>query len=303
MIIYNGLSKKKFKEKKCAIAIGNFDGLHLGHNKVLKKAQLEAKEKKLKFGVVTFEPVPVMFFNKKIKYHRINNYDQKISALKSLNLDFLLIIRFDRKFSNYKPINFIKKIIFQFLRSKLVFISENFRFGKNREGGISTLKENEKIFFYKTKVINPLKKNYKTLSSTLIRKEISKGNIKKVNKLLGRNWSIIGKVIKGDKRGRVIGFPTCNIELKNYVLPKLGVYGVNIKCGNIERKGIANFGSRPTFKGKNMLLEVNIFNLNANLYNKNIEVFFKNFIRPEKKFKNVDELKLQIKKDINKAKN
>ena len=132
----------------------------------------------------------------------------------------------------------------------------------------------------------------------MIRKNISKGKINVASKLLGRKWSIIGKVIKGKKRGRKIGFPTCNIDLKNYIVPKLGVYSVIVETKNFKKKGIANIGYRPTFNGSKLLLEVNIFGINLNLYKKTIKVIFIKFIRPEKKFKGFKELKQQIKKDI-----
>ncbi len=296
----NSHISKKFKNN--VIAIGNFDGLHLGHQKVLRQARRKAKKNKLKFGVVTFEPVPVMFFNRGITNHRINSLEQKISFLKNSKLDFLSIIRFNKNFSNYTPIKFIKNIIYKNINAKYVFVSKNFKFGKNRKGNIKTLKDNEKNFFYKTIIAKPLKKNNKILSSTVIRKSISKGNIYKANKYLGRNWSILGKVIKGKKRGTKIGFPTCNIKLNDYILPKPGVYSVKVEVKNSKRSGIANVGYRPTFNGKILLLEVNIFGIKANLYDKAIKVSFINFIRAEKKFKNINQLKNQIKKDIKKVK-
>jgi|TARA_B110000211_G_C14022069_1_gene528137 riboflavin kinase/FMN adenylyltransferase len=301
MIVYENLEKIKLL-KKSVIAIGNFDGLHLGHKKVLREASIKAKKNNLKFGVITFEPVPVMFFNNSIYNHRINSLNQKIQNLKKLNIDFLTIIKFNKKFScmNYK--NFIKKIIFLKHNSKYVFISKNFKFGKNREGDVQRLKKNENSFFYKTCVAKPFKVKKKILSSTIIRYEIRKGNIAKANKLLGREWCIEGKVIKGDQRGRKIGFPTCNIKINDYVLPKLGVYSVNICINNLKRKGIANIGYRPTFKGREILLEVNIFGFKSNLYGRKLKVSFIKFIRSEKKFNNVNDLKMQINKDIIKAK-
>tara|TARA_B100000579_G_scaffold320196_1_gene269800 strand:+ start:1245 stop:2153 length:909 start_codon:yes stop_codon:yes gene_type:complete len=302
MIVYKNLNINK-KFKGAVVAIGNFDGVHLGHQKVLKQAKKIAKKNKLKFGVITFEPVPVMFFNKKVKNHRINNLKQKVSALKKLNLDFLRIIKFNRNFSRLNPEQFIKKIIYKNLGSKFIFVSKNFRFGYKREGSIKTLKKYEKYFSYKTTIAKPLKKNNKVLSSSIIRANISAGEIKKANNYLGRSWCVSGTVIKGKERGRKIGFPTCNIQLKDYILPKLGVYSVKIKTKNFNKKGIANIGYRPTFGGKNLLLEVNIFGMKGNLYKKVIEVSFIRFIRGEKKFKSINELKTQIKKDIKIAKN
>tara|TARA_B100001093_G_C26827639_1_gene1014746 strand:- start:789 stop:1694 length:906 start_codon:yes stop_codon:yes gene_type:complete len=301
MKLIQGLKiNKKFKNS--VIAIGNFDGLHLGHKKTLLKAKLKAKKLKLKFGVVTFEPIPVMFFNKKIKNHRINNLDQKILFLKKLKIDFLYIVKFTKRFSYLTADKFIKNILYRRIKCKYIFISKNFKFGKNRKGNIYTLKEYEKLYNYKTIIINPFKFNNKVLSSSLVRRKIMSGKLDKANILLGRDWSIQGRVIKGAQRGRKIGFPTCNIELNSYVIPKLGVYSVNVKIGKIFKKGIANIGFRPTFRGKNLLLEVNIFGLKANLYKRILEINFKKFIRGEKKFKNINELKLQIKKDINKVK-
>tara|TARA_Y100001970_G_C14213051_1_gene848023 strand:+ start:239 stop:1147 length:909 start_codon:yes stop_codon:yes gene_type:complete len=292
---------KRFK--RSVVAIGNFDGLHLGHKKVLNQARKKAKETKCKFGVVTFEPLPVMFFNKKIKNHRINNIKQKTDQLKKLKVDFLNIIKFNRKFSNLSPDKFIENILYKNLNCKFIFVSKNFKFGKKRKGDIHKLKEKEKVFSYKTIITKPLKKTNKILSSTFIRSEISKGKVNVAKKLLGREWSVEGKVIKGEQRGRKIGFPTCNLKLNDYILPKLGVYSVSVLINKSKKKGIANIGYRPTFRGKSLILEVNIFGLNKNLYKKTIVVNFIKFIRSEKKFKNIRELKIQIKKDIKKTKN
>ena len=301
MKIYNNANLNS-KHYKSVIAIGNFDGIHLGHQKVLNEARKKAKKNKLKFGIVTFEPVPVMFFDKKKKNHRINNLSQKISFLKKLKVDFLYIIKFNKKFSNLSPQEFIKKIIYRNLNCKFVYISKNFRFGKDREGDIKKLFKFEKKFSYKSIITKPLVKNKNILSSTIIRKKITNGKIHQANNLLGRSWSIQGKVIKGDKRGRLIGFPTCNIKLNDYIVPKLGVYSVGVEVMHYKKKGIANIGYRPTFNGNSLLLEVNIFGIKANLYKKPIKVSFIKFIRPEKKFKNVNQLKIQIQKDIIKAK-
>ncbi len=301
MKIYNNANLNK-KHINGVIAIGNFDGLHLGHQKVINEAKLKAKKKKLPFGVMTFEPVPVMFFSKKTKDHRINSLHQKKKQLKKFKLDFLIIIKFNKKFSSLTAEKFIEKIIFKKTKCKFLYVSKNFKFGLKRRGTIYTLKKFEKKFNYKNIITNPYKGNNKIISSTFIRKKIRTGKIKLVNKLLNRNWSVEGKVIKGKKRGRKIGFPTCNMRLGSYVIPKLGVYSVKVNTDSFSKKGIANIGYRPTFNGQNLLLETNIFGINKNLYNKVINVNFKKFIRSEKKFKNFKHLKKQIKIDINRAK-
>ena len=301
MRIYNSANLAT-KHRRGVLAIGNFDGIHLGHQKLIKEAKNKAKKNKLPFGVMTFEPMPVMFFNKIIKNHRVNTLEQKKYYLKKLKIDFLIVIKFNIKFSKLTAEQFIKKIIFGKTRCRYLYVSKNFRFGNKRKGNINTLKKFESDFNYKNLITKAFKKNNKIVSSSLIRKKIRQGKIEEANKLLKRDWCIEGKVIKGHKRGRKIGFPTCNLKMGNYVIPKLGVYAVKVKNADFNKKGIANIGYRPTFRGKKLLLETNIFGINKNLYNKVIRISFKRFIRSEKKFKNYEYLKKQIKLDINKAK-
>ena len=300
-VFYNS-SLKKSIYRDSVIAIGNFDGIHVGHKKVLQSALKKAKEANKKFGLLTFEPIPVMYFNKKIINHRIDSLSQKLLNLKKEKLDFIIVQKFNKKFSKINYKEFISKILFKKIGCKYIYVSKNFKFGNKREGNVKHLIANEKKYSYRTVVTSAVKQNKKTISSTKIRELIKNGNISQANKLLNRKWEVSGKVIRGSKRGRKIGFPTCNILMKNYVLPKLGVYAVNVKINKILKKGIANIGYRPTFKGKKLLLEVNIFGIKKNLYNKRINVIFNKFIRPEKKFKGILQLKDQIKKDIKLAK-
>ncbi len=301
MKIYNNVNINR-KHLKGVIAIGNFDGLHFGHQKVINEAREKANKLKLPLGVITFEPMPVMFFGKKKKDHRINSLQQKKDQFKKLKLDFLILIKFNKKFSSMSAEHFIQKVIHKKTKCKYLYVSKNFKFGFKRRGNLKTLKKFEEEFNYKNIITTPYKKNKKIISSTYIRKKIRLGKIEEINKLLNRNWCIEGKVIKGKKRGRKIGFPTCNMNLGNYVIPKLGVYAVKVNFGKLNKNGIANIGYRPTFKGQRLLLETNIFGINKNLYNKVIHVSFKKFIRSEKKFKNLEYLKKQIKLDIRQAK-
>ena len=301
MKIYNNPNLNR-KHRNGVIAIGNFDGIHLGHQKVIDEAKKKAKKNKLPFGLMTFEPVPVMFFNKKIKNHRISSLEQKKDQLKKLKLDFLIIINFNKNFSFLSAEEFIKNIIHKKTGCRFLYVSKNFRFGFKRKGNIETLKKYEKQYNFKNVIVKPFMTKRKIISSTFIRKKITKGQIEEVNELLNRNWSIKGKVIKGQKRGRKIGFPTCNLKLESYVIPRRGVYAVKVKTNNISNNGIANIGYRPTFNGQSLLLETNIFGINKNLYNKVITVGFKKFLRAEKKFKSFEYLKKQIKIDIKQAK-
>ena len=302
MKIYKNFNLEK-KFQNSAIAIGNFDGFHLGHQRVIKKGKQIAKRNNLKFGLMMFQPLPVMFFNKRLKNYRIDSLEQKIASSKKYGIDFLIVKKFDKKFSNINSEDFIKKILYKKLKTKLIFISKNFRFGKNRTGDIKLLKTKEKFFNYKTNTIPPLNKKGLTISSTLIRKNIKKGKINYAIKLLGRFWAIEGIVKRGERRGRKIGFPTCNLDLKNYITPKPGVYSSKVIVDKkIKKKGIVNIGYRPTFGKNRLMLEVHIFGLKKNLYDKRIKVMLIKFIRKEKKFKNIVQLKKQIKKDIREAK-
>ena len=249
--------------------------------------------------------MPKMFFNKKIKNFRISNFDQKIDLLKNLDVNFIINKTFDKKFSKIKSSDFIKEIIYKKLNAKFIFVSNNFRFGNKREGDVSQLINYEIQYGYKIIKPDPLKLKDKVASSSLIRNFLEEGFLDKANKLLKRNWCVIGKVEKGRQVGKKIGFPTCNIDIKDYVLAKPGVYAVRVYKKNSKSpiKGIANLGYRPTFNQKKLLLEVHLFNFSGNLYNKYLSVEFLRFIREEKKFKNTEQLRKQIKSDLLIAKN
>jgi len=290
--------------KRSIILIGNFDGVHVGHQKLFKLANDYKKKFNLNIGVLTFEPMPKMFFNKNIKNFRISSINQKNIILQSLGVDFVITQKFDKKFSKIKSGFFIKEILSKKLEAKYIFVSDNFKFGNKREGDVDQLIKNEKICDYKIIKPQPLILSQKVISSTYIRSLLEKGNLKKTNKLLGRNWSIEGIVQKGRQQGTKIGFPTCNIDMKDYVIATPGVYAVKVYKENSKKplKAIANLGYRPTFNQKKILLEVHIFNFSGNLYNKYLSVEFIKFIRKEKKFNNVNQLRKQIQSDLKIAK-
>ena len=297
--LYNNFNIQNY-HKRSIILIGNFDGLHLGHRKLFNLAKKYKKKYYSKIGVLTFEPMPKMYFNKNIKNFRISSQKQKISLLKKFNVDFIIIKKFNKNFSKTQSIHFIKKILADRLNAKFIFVSNNFRFGNKREGDVKQLIKLENNYNYKIINPKPLVDKKKIVSSTLIRKYLQKSKLDKANKLLGRSWSIEGKVQKGRKLGKKIGFPTANIDIKDYILACPGVYSVKVRINKNHKylKGIANLGYRPTFGGKKILLEVHLLNFSGNLYNKYLTVDFIRFIRKEKKFKNVDQLKKQIKVDL-----
>ena len=290
----------KPKHKNSIILIGNFDGVHIGHRKLFDLAKKYKKKFRLNIGVLTFEPMPKMFFNKELKNFRISNLDQKYQLLKNLKVDFIINKKFNKKFSKIKSLDFVKNIIYKKLNAKFVFVSNNFRYGNKREGNVFQLISLENKYGYKIIKSEPKKINKKIVSSSLIRNLLEKGNLEKANKYLKRNWSIIGKVEKGRQLGKKLGFPTCNLNINEYVLAKPGVYAVKVKKknDNLWIRGIANLGYRPTFNQNKLLLEVHLFNFSGNLYDKYLTVEFLKFIRKEKKFKNAKQLKKQIKSDL-----
>ena len=301
--IYNNFIIPR-KLKKSILLIGNFDGLHLGHQKVCNEAKKYKKKYKLKLGVLTFNPLPVMFFNNKMKNYRLTNDSQKFILLKKMGVDFVINKRFNLKFSKIKSEKFIKNIIVKKIDPKFIFVSNNFRYGNKRKGDVKELITESKKYGFNVIKPEPLRIKKKVVSSTSIRDLLKKGKIKKANKLLSRNWVINGDVQRGRQLGKKLGFPTCNIDINNYILAKPGVYSVKVTIDESKKilNGIAYLGYRPTFEGKKLLLEVNLFGFNGNLYKKTLNVYFFNFIRRDKKFKNKISLITQMKKDLTKAK-
>jgi len=219
MKIFNHINIVK-KYKNSALAIGNFDGVHKGHQKVFRESKKFSRKQNIKFGVLTFSPLPVMFFNKNLKNYRLASEDQKLIFFKKNKVDFIIRIVFNKNFSEVTAENFIKNIIYKKINPKLLAVSNNFKFGKNRQGNISLLNKFSKPYNYKLLNVNPFKYSGIVVSSTRIRKLLENGNVELANKLLSRTWSIDGNVITGKKVGRKLGYRTCNIKIINYVIPK-----------------------------------------------------------------------------------
>ena len=302
-IINWGVGEKKLNIAPSVAALGNFDGIHLGHKKVLREAKSLSKKHKLPLAVLTFDPHPREFFQTEKDFFLLQNFNQKTESLKNLGIQKIINLKFNEMLSDLKPETFVTQVLSENLNIRHVFTGKDFKFGKNRSGNIETLinigkKCNIDVSYSEIKIINK-----QLISSSIIREYLRKGDIKNANNLLGRPYSITGKVIKGDQRGRTIGFPTANIKLGNLIRPAFGVYSVVVKDKNKnEYQGIANIGRRPTVNDRGELIEVNLFDREIDLYSKELEIFLHHFIRTEQKFGNIDELKKQISKDVVKAK-
>ncbi len=301
--VYNNFAIPK-NLKKSILLIGNFDGLHLGHQKIFNLAKKYKKKYRLNIGVLTFDPLPAMFFNKRIKNYRLTSNIQKFKLLKNIGVDFVINKKFNLKFSKITAEKFIKNIIVKKINPKFIFVSNNFRYGNKRKGDIKELIKQGKKYDFNIVKPEPLKVKKKIISSTLIRNLLKKGKIEIVNKLLSRNWVIKGTVQRGKQLGTKLGFPTCNVDINNYLSAKNGIYSVKVSISDSKQflKGIAYLGYRPTFGGKKLLLEVNLFSFNGNLYKKSLNIYFFGYIRKDKKFKNKTSLINQMKKDLVMAK-
>ena len=304
---------KSFKIRKefsdSIIAIGNFDGVHIGHQVVIKKAVRISKKEKKKVGILTFEPHPKCYFKKKYDFFRLTPLDQKLEIFKTMGLDFVINIKFDEKFYKKTAYDFLEKNLVENLKVNSVVTGFDFVFGNKKSGNVDFISDyaekTKKFKFFEVKEVK--KNNNLVVSSSVIRNFLRSGEIKKANKLLTRKWSITGKVIEGEKKAREIGFKTANIKMNDFCNLKNGVYAVKIKLLKMHKKtdflGIANFGIKPTFNKTDPLLEVHLFDFDSNLYKENLKIIFYQFIRPEKRFESIEKLKDQIIKDINQVKN
>ena len=309
-------------DKNIAIAIGNFDGIHQGHVKLLETAKSQAHENNLDFGVVTFDPHPRDFFNSGNSSFKLLDSWEKENLLSQIGVNYLIIIEFNEELKNCSANDFLSKILNDTFKVTKMFAGSNFRFGKNREGTIEGNRNFARrlgldIIAVDLKQTNSIKgKELETISSQRIRKLIQNGQLDIANSLLGRNWCITGIVEKGKQQGREIGFPTANLNIKNFLKPPLGVYVTRLKL--IDQKelensndwlpSISNIGTRPTVSGDSINLETHIIDLNnkdfdINLYGKRIRVELLDFLRSEKKFNSLSELKKQIEFDTKKAYN
>ena len=304
---------KIFKDKKDNLrnneggvyALGNFDGVHLGHKEIISKVNKISRSENIPSGVLIFDPHPRNYFNPDLNNFILSDINTRSYLLEKNELDYLGILTFNKKMSDLSPRDFIEKIIKNRVGVSHLIVGYNFRFGKNRKGDIEILSKICGEFNIDLTVIEQVKNKELTISSSKVREAIEGLDFKKAKEIIGDYWKILGRVVQGDKRGRELGFPTANIIMNNIMKPKFGVYAVKIEFDNNIYNGIANFGVRPTFdKSKSLpILEVHLFNFSDNLYKKEIVVSFIDFIRKEKKFDGLESLKKQIKLDIKQAKN
>ncbi|MBC2715545.1 MAG: bifunctional riboflavin kinase/FAD synthetase [Desulfobacteraceae bacterium] len=284
------------------VTIGNFDGVHKGHQAIFHQVIEKAESIKGTSVAITFEPHPVKVLKKNDPPPLITLYEQKIELISKTGLDVLICIPFNKEFAEISADQFLEEILVKKIGTKAIVIGRDYSFGKNREGNVAYLRQNADKLGYEVIVADwiPVTHNIDgRISSTRVREFVMAGIVGDAVALLGRHYQIRGKVQAGRNRGgRLLGFPTANINIVDELCPKIGVYAVTVECSYGNYKGVANIGYSPTFDDHVFTIEVHLLDFNKDIYGQDIRVNFIKRIRDEKKFSNIDELSEQIKKDV-----
>lgn len=301
MKIVKGINKFKVQSqgKPVVVAIGTFDGVHIAHKKIIEKAVSIASKLKGVSIVLTFYPHPMRITNPGKTPALLTSIKHRVGLISQLGPDICLIVDFKKGFAGMTPEDFIQKILLGKLSAAHVVVGSNFNFGKNKSGNTKLLNKFARKAGFKVEALESIKRTGKVISSSSIRCLIEKGCLSDANKLLGRRFSVLGTVVKGDSRGKVLGYPTANIDPHQEALPPNGVYAIKVKVKDKYYGGMLNVGRRPTFypDAKKLAIEANIFNFNKYIYGQVLELFFIRKIRNEKQFSSAELLKNQLKKD------
>jgi riboflavin kinase/FMN adenylyltransferase len=296
-VIY-AIGKVKPALSKTVAAIGIFDGVHKGHQSLIRRMVACARREKMKSVVITFHPHPVEVLHKKKVFYLVS-LPQRLKLMEALGVDIVLVIKFTRSFAHLKPEGFVRKYLVQRLGIREVFVGDDFRFGENRAGDVDLFTQMGAKYGFKVNHMHPVEKTSSKISSSWLRELIGSGRLREAVSMLGRNVSILGKVVHGDGRGKSLGYPTANIKFDCGVLPPHGVYVVGVDLDGKRFRGIVNIGLRPSFKHKDpsVKLEVYILDFNKNIYGRDITVEFLKKIRNEKIFSSAEHLTRQIRRD------
>ncbi len=280
------------------IAIGAFDGLHLGHLRLLEEAKKLGEELLATPVMLTFSPHPREVLQPQIPFYYLTLLDEKIETLSALSFPVMVVLPFTRSLAELTPDIFVEQYLVDYLKVKAVIVGYNFRFGRGRSGDAEFLLKMGEKYHFMVRIVEPVEIEGIRVSSSLIRELLLKGEIERANKLLGRPYSLKGRVISGKGRGRILGFPTANLEISSKkLIPKEGVYATWVYIDNKKFKGALNIGKNPTFEDKKLSIEVHILDFSEDLYNKTIKIELIKYIRGEQKFPSIEQLVEQIKKD------
>ncbi len=290
------------KIRNTVASMGVFDGVHRGHQRILKKLVREAAKEGAKSLVITFHPHPQTVLNSGLRIPFLTSLGHRLSLIKELGVDFFIIVKFTKSFSRIKPDEFTRDTLVGDLNIKGLVVGEDFLFGRRGKGDLFLLKRLAKLHGFKLFGVRPVMMEGRCISSTRIRRAIEKGDLKNAALMLGRPVTVLGTVVRGRGIGKKIGFPTANINPHNEAIPPSGVYSVDVKLEKKIYKGVLNIGTRPTFGGnRRSAIELYVFNFRKEIYHKDIEIMFKKKMRDEERFDSVGSLRRQIKLDILRA--
>ncbi len=300
MQLIRGLTHLEPLVQGCVLTLGNFDGVHNGHKKLLEKLVVQAKSMGLPAVVIIFEPQPLEFFLGQNAPSRLTRLREKAIQFNPLGIDKLVVMKFNQQMADYDAEKFIAEFLVKKLNVRHLIIGDDFHFGKARRGNFAMLKEKSRHYGYRVEDTRSFFVDQQRVSSTLIRDALGSGELLKAEQMLGRDYSVCGRVAHGHKRGRTIGFPTANIQMFRRNTPITGVYAVTMTgVAGQPVQGVANVGTRPTVDGgNNVVLETHLFDFDKEIYGHYVEVQFKYKIRDEVRFQSLDELKQQIEVDI-----
>lgn len=284
-----------------SVALGNFDGVHLGHREILRRTVETAHSKGRDAIVYTFDPHPRLVLNKAPAIPRITTPSERAEILEELGIDVLILAEFTKDFASQTPEDFVQNVLVEELGTRNLFIGENYRFGKGRSGNPGTLKKMARDLGFMVHVVPPVRFGDSIVSSSRIREFLTQGEIAQANLLLGREFTIGGRVIHGHHRGKGLGFPTANIKPEVKLHPPEGVYAVYCGVGELMMRAVMNIGYNPTFKDRRVSYEVHILDFDQDIYGDFINAYMVDKLRNEMTFSSVEELRAQISRDVEQA--
>ena len=302
MELVRGLHNLRPQHRGCAATIGSFDGVHLGHQAVLEKLSDEGRACSLPVTLITFEPQPREYFSPGSTPPRLTRFREKLEALQSCPVDRVVCLRFSDALAALTADQFIQQLLIDGLGVKYLVVGDDFRFGKNRKGDKALLQQSAGLHGFQLGTLEDFEMGGQRVSSTRVREALESGDLGTARTLLGRSYSMCGRVAHGDKRGRTIGFPTANIFLHRASVPVSGVFAVEmLGIDDAPIPGVANVGTRPTVDGSRALLEVHLFDFARDIYGHHVQVRFVKKLREERKFDSFEHLKQQIQLDSGQA--
>lgn len=302
MELIRGLHNLRAHHRGCAATIGNFDGVHLGHQAVISQLHAVAAARDLPAILVTFEPQPREFFRPEASPPRLTRLREKLQAMAACGIQRVLCLRFDGPLAALSADDFVRQILAEALGVRYLLVGDDFRFGRDRSGNFSMLEEAGTFHGFEVAAMDTYRIGTGRVSSTRVREMLSAGDLERAAELLGRPYTLCGRVAHGDKRGRTIGFPTANITLFRARSPLTGVFAVEMRwSGDRLHEGVANIGYRPTVDGTRLQLEVHLFDFDQDIYGEHVEVEFLHKLREEQRFASFDVLREQIQRDAAQA--